>query len=183
MKHKILVISLILVFTKTVSSQIFEEHLKRHMNEQESVSPILQKKFLMMAESFREYSGGKRNATEDEIKLIDELYLIKDNSDEATNIRSFAFGAMVHVKDVKVWSAELPDLLTGESSKMRGVALGAIHYTMTKGSKTNKLFLLNDKNLTKTITEMSKDFTDENNEIIFKKVSKLLSKMKVDSTK
>lgn len=183
MKQKILIFSMLFIFNNTVFSQIFEERIKRHLNEQEKVSPILQKKFLMMAESFRKYSDGTRSATEEEIKLIDELYLIEDKSDEATNIKAFAFGAMVHVKDLKIWSSKLPDLLTGDSSKMRGAAIGAIYYTMTKGSETNKLFLLKDDNLTKIMHKMSENFTDHNNEIMFKKVSELLSKQEVDSTK
>jgi len=171
---KIIVFLCVIVIDNLVAEEPWDFKPSPVFKEEETLKENFQKLKVFLAE----YASAERKATKEEIQLIDEIYRHGGSSKLAIDAKSYSFASMVRIKDISVWSKELPDLLLGESKQLAGSAIDAVYYIYKKGNKREKLYLLNEQNLENHLNESLSKFEDENFSAKIKKIFNLAEENK-----
>ena len=138
----------------------------------------LGKKFEKLKKFLTEYASTGRKATQEDIQIIDEIYQNNGSSKLAIDAKSYSFATMVRVKDIDVWSQELPALLLSDSKQLAGSAIDAVYYVYKKGTRKEKLYLLKERKLQEQLNESLEKFDDENFAAKINKISELVKENK-----
>ena len=176
---KILLIFYLIVNGSLEAKDLWEVTVTPLSKEEEVIEKkVLEEKFKQLVMFVEDYESTGRKATKEEIQLIDELYQNESSSKGAIDVKAYSFATMVIVKDISVWSKELPILLKSTQRQLAGSAIDAVYYVYKKGTRKEKLHLLKERKLQEQLNESLEKFDDENFAAKINKISELVKENK-----